>query len=117
LKAFVYLDDTLICEAVPKPVYNRAKIERTPADEAAREVMSAYVATIEAYMRRKAASIGSVVVIDNTEKTLNKKFAMPNISRFEAKEDGPVEILDTPEDDEVITTPNTGFVRSLKDRF
>lgn len=119
LKAVIFLDDTVVCEAVPKPKYNRARIERTPEDLAAREIMSAYGATIDAYMRRKAQSIDRIVVVDNTVKTLNRKFVMPSITRYEAKEEGPVEVLaPVPDEDEIIVpAPAKGFVRSLKDRF
>jgi hypothetical protein len=120
LKAVIMLDDTVICEAVPKPTYNRARIERTPTDEAARNVMSAYENTLTAYQRRKAASIDNIVVIDNTVKTLNRDFVIPGITRYEAKEDGAaVEILEpAPDEAEVLfTTPPKTFTKSLKDRF
>lgn len=118
LKALIYLrnQDTLICEAVLKPRYNRAKIERTEKDKQAYEIISAYANTIDAYAARKAAQINKLLVIDNTEKTLNKNFVIPQIKRYQQ----PAENLNEPEilqqinEDEISLVPQS---RSLKDRF
>ncbi len=120
MKALVFLGDTCICEAVPKPTYNRATIERTAKDEAAREAMSAYVATIEAYMRRKVASVDRVTVLDSREKTLSRTFVMPSLNRFSNSTAGnEPEILPalTEEDNLLLPVPQNGFVKSQKDRF
>lgn len=116
MKALVYYQDQIICEAVPKPTYNRAKLERTERDDRNRAIMSAYVATIEGYQRRKAAGIGTVAVIDTREKTLNRKFVIGGVKRYEAREEKEVEIL--PDiDEKIYEAPPSGFVRDLKDRF
>jgi len=118
MKAIIYMGDTCICEAIPKPTYNRATIERTPQDEANRALMSAYVATIEGYMRRKAASIERVFVIDNREKTLNRKFVMPGVTRFTSTTtEQEAEALPSLPDEEDYLIAQTGFVRAQKDRF
>lgn len=90
LKAYVFIGDQPICEAIPKPLYNRATAERTPEDAAARETMSSYVATIDGYRKMKMNSINDVIVIDNTPRTLNRKFVMPGISRPETPAEQPV---------------------------
>jgi hypothetical protein len=118
LKALIFLGDKCICEALPKPTYNRATIERTAKDENNRAIMSAYVATIEGFMRKKAAGIDNVLVIDNRPKTINNKFVIPGLKATTVSDDK-VEILpDLPdEDDYVITQTSAAFVKPLKDRF
>src|SRR5690606_41895899 len=64
IKALIFVGDQYICEAVKKPTYNRATLERTPQDEVNREIMSSYVASVEAFGRRMRQSIGSVTVIE-----------------------------------------------------
>jgi hypothetical protein len=67
--AYAYLKDgdRMICQLMPKPRYNRARAEQTPEDSARREVMSSYVATIEAFGRRQRHAIERVTIINGTE--------------------------------------------------
>jgi hypothetical protein len=85
IKALIYLrgTDRIICEAVPKPTYNRATIERTDRDKKNYETMSAYVATIEGYARMKVAKIAPLVVIDNTPQPLKRSFVINPVPRCE----------------------------------
>lgn len=127
LKALVYVGDTLVCEALPKPVYARATAERTPEDEAARTTMSAYAATIQGYMNRKRNSIKGVTVIDNRPKTLNTKFVMPGLQHYQqAEEYTAPEVLPAIEDEDewsiTDTTAqdennNTDFYKSTAERI
>ena len=82
-QAHVYVDGRYVCEAHAKPRYNRAKLEQTAADRKARAVMSAYVATIEAYGTSRRQSLDTVTVIDDSPKTLNNKFIVPGSKRKE----------------------------------
>ncbi len=103
IKALVYIKNRYICEALPKPSYSRAQISRTPEDEANREIMNKYAATINGYMKRQKNIIEKVLVTDETPKTLNNKFKigqdyivkMPEIPTEEKE----VEILEQPEDE------------------
>jgi hypothetical protein len=118
LKAIIFMGDKCICEALPKPTYNRATIERTEKDEKNRAIMSAYVATIEGYMRRKAASIENVLVIDNRPKTLNNKFVMPGLKANIVSDDETEIMPELPDEHDYVTIPaQSGFVKPLKDRF
>jgi hypothetical protein len=81
-KALIFLGDQYICEAIAKPTYNRAKIEQTPTDEANRAIMSAYVATIEAYGKRHRKSIEQVTIIDISPKK-EKTFIMPGLDHWD----------------------------------
>jgi hypothetical protein len=115
LKALVYQGDTFICEALPKPQYHRSMIEQTPADAEAREIMSKYVITIEAYQRKRKNAIEPVTIIDNTPLTLNNKFQISRLHKSRPEHAG-VEILPEP-DEPVLTGVEVSFKRSLKDRF
>ncbi|RQO78078.1 hypothetical protein DBR40_09010 [Pedobacter sp. KBW01] len=116
LKAHVYIGNQLICEAIEKPRYQRARIEQTPEDLANREIMSAYVATIEAYGRRQKKSIDTLTIIDNTPKP-KKSFIMPGLKKqVEVVNYEMPEVFDEPEDDETPVLQSFGL-KSLKDRF
>jgi len=115
LKALVYIGDTYICEALPKPVYHRAKLEQTAADHEAREIMSSYATTIEAYQRRRKNELQSVTVIDNTPVTLNNKFKIPALHQNELIHEP--EILPEPDLEEDLITVERSFKSSLRDRF
>lgn len=117
LKALVYIGDTLICEALPKPRYHRAKLEQTEADFEAREIMSKYATTIEAYQRLRKNELEPVTIIDNTPRTLNNKFKMPGLHRNVEPEIVEVEILPEPDPEDDFNSVSTSFKTSLKDRF
>lgn len=119
LKAYVYIGDRLICEAISKPTYNRARIEQTPEDMANRELMSKYVSTIDGFGRRQRKALDKVTVIDNRTTTLNNTFRMPGITKREITEYVEAEILpDVNEEYELeLNTVETGFNSSLKNRF
>jgi hypothetical protein len=114
LKALIFIDTLMICEAIAKPHYNRAKIEQTTEDAAAREIMSKYVAIIEAYGKRRKQAIETVTLIDNTP-ALKKTFIMPGLKKNISPDTPTGSILPDPETFEDIPTQN--FVVDLKDRF
>lgn len=77
MKALVYIEGRYICELLPKPKPNKAKIERTAEDEKAMELMSRYANTVNAYQRIQKNSIEKVTVIDNRPEVLNNDFYIP----------------------------------------
>ncbi|WP_420582048.1 hypothetical protein [Reichenbachiella sp.] len=93
LKAMVYKNGRYICEACPKPKYNRAKNEWTDQDLKAREIMSAYVSTIEAFQKTQIKSIEPVTIIDNRPKTIGNSFQMPGAKKYEPDMNEEVEVL------------------------
>ncbi|QYS86336.1 hypothetical protein JJC03_15660 [Flavobacterium oreochromis] len=93
LKALVYYKDRLICEIMEMPRYNRASMNRTEADKEAQLLQSAYVASVEAFAKRKRNNIENINIIDSTPKTLNNGFRIPNLKRFELNEE-PAEVFD-----------------------
>ena len=78
-KAYVYINDRCICEALPKPITSRAKIEETPEQKANREIFSRYRATITSYQKMRKNSIEHITVIDTRPKVLNNKFSIPGL--------------------------------------
>ncbi|MBZ0098970.1 MAG: hypothetical protein K8F30_07785, partial [Taibaiella sp.] len=120
MKAILYLGTTCICEALPKPVYSRATAERTPEDEKARAIMSAYVATIDGYMNRKRNSINNVLVVDERPKTISNTFTIPGLKQYTPDYREPEIMPDVAEDEsELYTAPvrQSGWRKTLKDRF
>ena len=103
LKAFVYMNDRLICEVMEMPRYNRAKIERTDAENEAIKLQSAYVASVDAFEKRQRNKIENIQIIDNTPKTVNSNFKLPNLKRFERKEE-PLEVFEEEEEDLVLVS-------------
>ncbi|WP_295795159.1 hypothetical protein [Mucilaginibacter sp.] len=117
LKALVYIGDLLICEAVSKPTYNRAKIEQGPNDIANREIMSKYVMTIEAFGKRRKREIEAVTQIDNTPQR-PKSFVMPGLKRNSIQEGTPLpDLLQDTTNVDFVNVPQNGFVRPLNDTF
>ena len=123
-KAFVYTGERFICEAIAKPVYHRAKIEQTPEDEAKRELMSKYVATIEGFGRSQRRALSRVTVIDQRDVCLNNKFVIAELVDRDdtdarpcvcTAEYEPAVVFDEPEDD--LIAVETDFKYSLKRVF
>jgi hypothetical protein len=104
LKAFVFMNDRLICEVMEMPRYNRATLERTDADVEAIKIQSAYVMSVDAFEKRQRNKIENIQIIDNTPKTVNSNFRLPNLKRFERNEVAK-EILDD-DIDELVYVPN-----------
>lgn len=100
LKALVYMEDRLICEAVRKPSYKRAKLERTKDDEMAREVMSRYQATIQQFGKEQRDEVDQVEIIDHRAEQLNDNFQIPELHENETEEPEETEDLGTLEDEE-----------------
>lgn len=118
IKALVYQGDQLICEALPKPKYNRAKIEQTDKDVAAREIMSSYVATIEGFRKSQKKTLDSVTIIDNIPVTLNNKFQIKSLQPDAVKNDNTGEIMPEPNEEEWdLNNIKTSVNTPLKDRF
>ncbi len=120
LKAPVSLrgEKRYICEARPKPTYNRAVIEQTDEDQNARKLMSSYVATIEGFRTKQTKSLETVTVQDNRPKTLNNKFQIEDLKRRPVNDGKKIEILDEVQEDEFDAIPDqTLLKKDLKDRF
>ena len=121
LKAYIVNNGQAICELIPKPKYHGARIEMTEQDLIAREKMSKYVATIEAYGKKSREKREKLLVIDNRSRTISNSFSITgNYKRFEATgEEREVEVLPSFERDfnEYLNGVESDSRSSLADRF
>lgn len=76
-QAHVYIGNQFICEAISKPMPNRAPIERTEEDMEQMALFAHYKATIDSYQRMRKNLLEPVAVINQKPKTLNSKFIAP----------------------------------------
>jgi len=117
LKALIYIGDQYICEALPKPTYVKARIEQTAEDLVNRELMSKYVATIEAYQRDKKREIENVTIVDHRKITLNDNFKIARNGVVTPPSPATGEALPEPPDEFNLNATETKFKTQLKDRF
>jgi hypothetical protein len=117
LKALIYKDGRYICEAVPKPVYNRAQVEQTPADEQARQIMSSYVATIDGFMQRQKSDLNDVTILDNRSQTVSNSFKMPGLEEDKVDDDEEAESLGNECEAVPVEQQGEGDGRSWRDKF
>lgn len=118
MKALIYKEDRLICEALAKPVSARASIEATAENYKAREIMSRYRNTVTQFSQMQKNNIDKVVVIDNRPKMLNNKFQIPGIKNFEPRKTPVVVHTEEIKEVEEIYNPNKKTItRGLKDAF
>lgn len=120
LKALVYLNDRLICEVMEMPRYNRAKAERKDdsnplveiQNNEAMKLQSAYVASVDAFEKRQRNRIENIQIVDNTPIAINSNFKIPNLKRYEAREQ-PTEVFEDENEDDLILvsnqSPSTGW--------
>lgn len=83
MKAIVCMKDTekIVCEAIRKPAFHRAKIEQTAADRENMETVMAYVNTFQSFISRRKAEIEKVTVIDRRTETVSGKFVIPELEK------------------------------------
>lgn len=101
LKALAYLDGKFICEVQEMPKYNRAVIERTPEQEAARELQSKYVATVESFIKSQEKTIQSINIIHAHKPAPKKPFYIPgmDVKKFTPDDIENVETVEIPDED------------------
>lgn len=116
LKALVYMNDKFICEVMEMPRYNRATIERTEADTEALQLQSAYVASVDAFEKRQRNRIEAIQIIDNTPKTVNSNFKIPNLKRYRPETE-PVEVFADDHDDDSVYIPSTTPSQGWRSNF
>lgn len=128
LKALVYLDGRLICEALPKPIAKRSQLEAIGDETAAAnfELVERYKNTIRGWAQRHKNEIEKLVIVDNRPRTLNNKFKITWVDGLDIEAQNKVcdpeetEILEEPENDFQFTLNNmeTGFKKqSLAERY
>ena len=101
LKALAFYNGKFICEVQEMPRYNRAVIERTPEQEAARELQSKYVATVEGFIKSQQKTIQSINIIHPPKPAPKRAFFLPGMDRkqFAITDPETVETVELPDDD------------------
>lgn len=123
LKAHIYVDDRFVCEAVPQPGYNRARIEQTKEDLMNRELMSKYVTTIESFGRRQKNELDKLTMIDNRPVTINNTFKMVDPNGFAPENytpnSEPAKVLANVENEpeKAVIAQSNSFAKSLLNSF
>jgi hypothetical protein len=124
LKAYIYMNDRFICEAVPQPGYRRAKIDQDEHDLINRELMSKYVTTIESFAQRHKKGLDKLTIIDNRPVTIGNSFTIfdpnGNTKTEYIPNTEPAKVLagvDTEPETVMIPSQNTSFVKSLENNF
>lgn len=100
IKAHIYIGEDYIGEAIAKPTYNRATVERTEADTENQTLMSRYQMTVEGFRKQQTKEIEPVAIINERPKTLNNNFVAPELKRFEVREQKPADELEIKQEEE-----------------
>ena len=81
MKALVYLrgGTRIMCEAIVKPKFHRAKIEQTSEDRKNMSLVMAYINTISGFSGQRKNEIERVMVIDKRKKSDSTKFVIPGL--------------------------------------
>lgn len=104
LKAHIYIGTQYYCEAIAKPLPQKAQKERTDEDTAKLETLGSYASTVQKYMKERMHSIDKVTVINNTPVHQPKNaFKIKGLQRYQQKEtetetlpEAPTNEFDTP---------------------
>lgn len=102
LKALAYYQGRFICEVQEMPKYNRAKLERTPEQDKARELQSAYVASVEGFIRLQERKLQRINIIHQPKPQPKNGFFIPGMERkknFIPSDPNSVEVVNIPDDD------------------
>jgi hypothetical protein len=119
-KAHAYIGDVMQCELIEQPTYSRAKAELTNEGMQARELMSSYVATIEAFRKMAVANISPVTIFETgTRPELKKTFKIRGLDRYTptSTSDETEIVDDIPDDSDADLVEVPTFSTSLKNRF
>lgn len=117
LKALAFYQGRFICEVQEMPKYNRAIIERTAECEAARELQSSYVASVEGFIRQQKKKLQKINIIHQQKAPVKNGFYIPGMTRniFVPSDPAKVETVDIPDDDVFPVLPQTST--SWKNNF
>lgn len=110
-------DGRYICNLHEKPSYNRSTLERTPEDEKARQLMSAYETTIREFGKRIKGEIEPVTVIDHRPKTVSDTFMIPGVKKYEEREHEVEVLADYDNEHEYSEDNNTNAGDSWRNNF
>jgi hypothetical protein len=116
LKSLVYdMQGTLICDLLGDLEYNRATLEQTDEDRANRTLQSAYSATVQGYIRRNAAEIERITIIERpVEQSTRFKIG---VKKYTPSPEPAREIAGSIPDDTEVPERKTGYKLDTASRF
>ncbi len=110
LKALAFYEGRFICEVQEMPKYNRAILERTPEQNKAREIQSAYVASVEGFIRQQEKSLQKINIFHQPKPQPKNGFFIPGMEsrkQFVPADPEDMEIIDVPDDVYPVLTPSS----------
>jgi hypothetical protein len=116
LKAYAYIDDQLICELVPKPHPQKARLEQTDKDRKNLQILAAYTKTVEQYGTSKVKQLDEVVLINKAPKR-PKTFSIKDEAAYNRPLAEECIILPSVEFDAPTITTYNPIEESFEDRF
>lgn len=116
LKAMIYYNDMMLCDILPKPTSARAVHEQTEEGRLNRQIMSHYIATVNAFMSERKREIDQITIIDNRRKTLNNLFVIPGLENYKPIDTEP-EVVDVPEEEFAFVPNQTQTARNWNQNF
>ena len=115
LKALAYYEGRFICELQEMPKYNRAMLERGEDAEEIRALQSAYVNTVESFIRRQEKMLNNINIIKQPKAQPKNGFYIPgmDMKRFTPSTEQP-ETVEVPDEDHFTTPmPNVSWQQSF----
>lgn len=112
MKALAFYEGRFICEVQEMPKYNRAIIERTDADEAARELQSSYVASVDGFIRSQEKSLMKINIYHQPKPVPQNGFFIPGMkhnNRFSPTDPDTVETIDIEDEEKMATVPSVSW--------
>ncbi|WP_447951304.1 hypothetical protein [Chryseobacterium koreense] len=114
MKALAFYEGRFICEVQEMPKYNRAIIERTAADDEAREIQSSYVSTVESFIRHQEKALMKVNIFQQPKPEPKNGFFIPGMkhNRFQPQTTD-AEIIDTDDAEKMAMVPSVSWQNSF----
>ncbi|QDP85227.1 hypothetical protein FNJ88_06475 [Chryseobacterium sp. SNU WT5] len=112
MKALAFYEGRFICEVQEMPKYNRAIIERTDADEAARELQSSYVASVDGFIRSQEKSLMKINIYHQPKPIPQNGFFIPGMkhnNRFSPTDPDTVETIDIEDEEKMAAVPSVSW--------
>lgn len=119
-KAYIFIGNQMICQALAKPTPNRARMERDDEQEEQFQQFSKYQLTIDGYQRDQKNALEPVAVINQKPKTLNNNFKISQLNNMPStpppNHEQPAPVM-ADEDDDYEYTPQDNSAGGWRNAF
>ena len=111
LKALAFYQGRFICEVQEMPKYNRAVLERSPEQEAARELQSSYVSSVEGFIRSQEKSLMKINIYKQPKPEPKNGFFIPGMrpKSFSPSDPETVETIEQEDEDKMNVVPSISW--------